>query len=149
MRTVLASTAAVLALVAAAPAGAASGDSAAQMRAIVRAWSTRLNADDNKGIARLFAVPATVIQAPYVYRLRSSHDVALWFSGLPCAGMITSIAVSGRYATAVFRLANRGSSACDAPGTLAAARFEIVHGKIVAWAQVAVPKAASPNPNVI
>jgi hypothetical protein len=41
--------------------------------------------------------------------------------------------------TAVFRLADRGSTPCDGPGTLAAARFTIVKGLITIWEQVPVP----------
>ena len=109
------------------------------MAAIVQAWSDRLNAGDYKGISRLFALPAILIQGPYEYRLPTRHDVALWHSGLPCGGKIVRICYAGRFATAVFRLANRGKTKCDAPGTLAAARFEIVRDKIVSWQQVAVP----------
>ena len=112
---------------------------AAKMKAVVRAWNDRLDAGDNAGIARLFAVPALVIQGAYSYLLRTRAEVAEWFSLLPCAARIVSIAVRGRYATAVFRLANRGSTPCDAPGALAAARFEIVGGKIASWEQVPVP----------
>jgi hypothetical protein len=110
-----------------------------RMAAIVHEWSDRLNARDFAGIARLFALPATLIQGPYEYRLPTRHDVALWHSELPCGGKILRIIYSGRFATAVFRLSNRGKTKCDAPGALAAARFEIVGGKIVSWQQVAVP----------
>jgi hypothetical protein len=113
------------------------------MKAVVRAWNARLNAGDNAGLARLFALPALVTQGPYTYRFRTRAIVAKWFSGLPCAGRVVSITVRGRYATAVFRLGNRGSTRCDAPGSLAAARFEIVGGKIASWEQVPVP--ATPN----
>ena len=116
-----------------------------RMKAVVHAWSARLNAGDNAGIARLFALPAIVIQGQYEYRLRTRAQVALWYSGLPCSGRIVSIAIRGRYATAVFRLGNRGATKCDAPGTLAAARFGIVGGKIVTWEQVPVPAAQSPQ----
>jgi hypothetical protein len=109
------------------------------MAVIVHQWSDRLNARDFDGIARLFALPAILIQGPYEYRLPTRHDVALWHAGLPCGGTILRITYAGRFATAVFRLANRGKTKCDAPGALAAARFEIVHGKIVSWEQVAVP----------
>jgi len=51
--------------------------------------------------------------------------------------------VRGRYATAVFRLANRGSTQCDGPGTLAAARFTIVKGLITIWEQVPVPASGT------
>ena len=118
-----------------------------QMRAVVHAWSVRLNAGDNAGVARLFSVPALVIQGPYAYRLRTRKQVALWYSGLPCSGRVVSVTIRGRFATAVFRLGDRGKTSCDAPGTLAAARFEIVNGKIVRWEQVPVPaKSNEPGP---
>src|SRR5580765_6151179 len=102
---------------------AAPPTSPARMRAVVHAWNDRLNANDNAGVARLFAVPATLIQGPNQYLLRTRAQIALWHSGLPCAGRIVSIAVRGRFATAVFLLGDRGKTHCDAPGTLAAARF--------------------------
>jgi hypothetical protein len=111
-----------------------------RMASVVRAWSAKLNAGDNAGVAKLFALPARIVQGPFLYRLRTRKDVATWHAGLPCAGRIVSITFRGRYATAVFRLGNRGVTACDAPGSLAAARFEIVEGKIVSWEQVEVPK---------
>jgi hypothetical protein len=43
----------------------------------------------------------------------------------------------------VFRLGNRPTSKCDAPGTLAAARFTIVRGKITVWRQVPAPAEGS------
>jgi hypothetical protein len=110
-----------------------------EMEAIVLAWSARLNAGDNAGVARLFALPATIIQRPYLFRLKTGAQVAAWYAGLPCSGQVVSVTFRGRYATAVFKLGNRKSSKCDAPGALAAARFEIVRRKIVSWEQVAVP----------
>jgi hypothetical protein len=119
-------------------------DSPAQMRMIVREWSTRLNAGDNKGIARLFSFPATMIQGGISYRLKTAAQVAIWHEGLPCSGRVVSIATRGRFATAVFVLGNgRPGLQCDAPGTQAAARFEIVSGKIRTWEQVAVPPSAT------
>jgi hypothetical protein len=110
-----------------------------KMAAVILRWSADLNANDNDGISRLFRLPAFVVQGPYAYKLVSRHQVALWFSGLPCAGHVTRIVFHGRFATAVFKLGNRGKTKCDAPGSLAAARFEIVKGKIASWMQVAVP----------
>jgi hypothetical protein len=109
------------------------------MRAVVRAWSERLNAGDNAGVAKLFALPAIVAQGSYVFRFRTRAQLAEWHSGLPCSGRIVSMAIRGRSATAVFRLGDRGATRCDAPGTLVAARFEIVDGKIAVWQQVPVP----------
>jgi len=117
-----------------------------KMAAVVLRWSDRLNAGDNAGIARLFAVPSVVVQGPYAYKLVNRHQVEQWFSGLPCSGHVTRIVFSGRYATAVFRLGNRGKTECDAPGSLAAARFEIVNGKIASWVQVDVPPKAGSTP---
>jgi hypothetical protein len=111
--------------------------------AVIHLWSARLNRGDYKGIARLFAVPAIFIQAPYEYRLVNRKQIAFWHSQLPCSGRVVTITFHGRYATAVFRLGNRPSVKCDAPGSLAAARFEFVNGKIVEWAQVPVPAKAA------
>jgi hypothetical protein len=112
-----------------------------QMEAIVRTWSKRLNTGDNAGIARLFAVPARIIQPPYVYRLTSRKLIALWHSGLPCSGEVIAISFHNNTATATFRLGNRVLTPCDDPGGLAAARFTIVKGLITVWEQVPVPKS--------
>jgi hypothetical protein len=117
-----------------------------RMAAVVLRWSAALNANDNEGISRLFKVPALIVQGAYTYKLVNQHQVALWFSGLPCSGHVTRILFEGRYATAVFKLANRGKTKCDAPGSLAAARFEIVNGRIVSWVQVAVPPVKGAGP---
>jgi hypothetical protein len=136
-------------LVSVAPAvsGAAADRGApARMRAIVREWSKRLNAGDNRGVARLFSLPAVVIQRGVGYRLSTAAEVALWHEGLPCSGRVVSVAIRGRFATAVFVLGSgRPGKKCDAPpGTKAAARFEIVNGKIRSWEQVPVPPSATP-----
>jgi hypothetical protein len=137
-------TSSAIAAVGALPASRAVVARERRMKAVVHAWSARLNAGDNAGVARLFAVPALVAQGPYVYRLRTRAQISEWYSGLPCSGHIVSVAVRGRYATVVFRLGDRGKSPCDAPGTLAAARFGIVNGKIVSWEQIAVPAKKQP-----
>ncbi len=111
------------------------------IEAVVRAWSARLNANDYAGLARLFRLPAVMTQGPYAYRLKTARQLAIWHAALPCGGKVTAVAVRGRYATATFRLANRPGSKCDAPGTLAAARFTVVRGKITAWRQVPVPQS--------
>ena len=140
----------VLALVPAARAASPPAAAAArehQMKTVVHAWSARLNAGDNAGVARLFALPSIIVQGSYAFRFHTRAQLAEWHSGLPCSGRIVSIAIHGRNAVVVFRLGDRGSSHCDAPGTLAAARFEIVDGKIVLWAQVPVPaKKADAGP---
>ncbi len=105
----------------------------------MRAWSARLNAYDNAGIARLFSRPATFVQGGVALRLETAADIALWHRLLPCAGRITSITVKGERATAVFVLANGKNRRCDAPGAKAAAVFRIRGGKIRTWTQVPVP----------
>jgi hypothetical protein len=119
--------------------GAASADTPAEAKRIVRAWSTRLNAYDNAGVARLFAHPATFVQAGLAFRLQTAADIALWHQLLPCAGRVVSITVKGDRATAVFLLANGRNRRCDASGQKAAAVFRIRGGKIRTWTQIPVP----------
>jgi hypothetical protein len=110
----------------------------------VRAWSTNLNAGDNAAEARLFSLPATMIQGQFIYKLATPSQVERWHAALPCSGKIVSITVRGNFATAVFKLGNRTTSRCDAPGTLAAARFRIVRGRISVWQQVPPPPEGQP-----
>jgi hypothetical protein len=119
-----------------------------EMASVVKAWSGRLNASDNAGIANLFSLPATIIQAPFAYRFDNRRQIALWFAKLPCSGKIVRITFNGSSATAVFLLGNRGATHCDGPGTLAAARFEIVDGKIVSWEQLPLPPKPPSAPAV-
>src|SRR5438874_6908711 len=85
---------------------------AERMKAVVRAWSANLNAGNNAAEARLFSLPALMIQGPYGYRLTTARQVARWHAGLPCSGKIVSIRVRGTFATAVFRLGDRRRSKC-------------------------------------
>jgi hypothetical protein len=114
-----------------------------QMKAVVHAWSNRLNARDDDGAARLFKLPAIVAQN-FVARFRTRAELAEWHSLLPCSGKITSIVIRGRYALAVFRLGDRRGAPCASRGAHAAARFEIVGGKIVSWVQIPVPDDQQP-----
>ena len=120
-----------------------------QLKEIVRLWSERLNAGDNAGVARLFRLPATIVQAT-TYGFHTREQLARFHSLLPCSGRIMSIVVKGRYATAVFELGDRPGSRCDSRGVLVAARFEIVGGKIASWEQIPVPRNQDPlNPKVL
>jgi hypothetical protein len=131
---------AVIAASVLAPSAAATAtDTPAEAKRVVRAWSARLNAYDNAGIAQLFSRPATFVQGGAALRLRTAADIALWHRLLPCAGRILSITVKGERATAVFALANGKNRRCDAPGAKAAAVFRIRGGKIRTWTQVPVP----------
>jgi len=109
------------------------------MEAVVRAWSKDLNDGDNAAVARLFRLPATMIQDGFAFRFATVRGLAAFHASLPCSGRVVSITVKGRNAVAVFRLGDRQTSKCDAPGTLAAARFTIVGGKITVWRQVPPP----------
>lgn len=143
VRTVVAAL--LVALLQAPAVGAAQEDSPAATKRVVRAWSMRLNAYDNAGVARLFARPALIAQGGAIFRLETYADIALWHRLLPCAGRITSITVKGERATAVFVLANGKNRRCDAPGQKAAAVFRVRNGKIVSWAQVPVPEQKGPT----
>jgi hypothetical protein len=116
------------------------------MAAVVRAWSARLDAGDDAGVARLFALPATVTQGPYSYRLTTRRQLAIFHAALPCSGRIVAIRFAGSTATATFRLGDRPGSKCDAPGGLAAARFGFRDGKLVSWTQVPVPSGTGGGP---
>ena len=111
-----------------------------RMKAVVRAWEANLNAGNNAAAARLFSLPALIslIQGPWECWCLTPAEVVHFHARLPCSGKIVSIKVRGRYATAVFALlGDRETSKCDSPrGSLTAARFTIVRGKITAWEQV-------------
>jgi hypothetical protein len=136
--------------VAAQPSPATSPSQQLRMKEIVRLWSERLNVGDNAGVARLFRLPATIIQTT-TYGFHTRQQLARFHALLPCSGQITSIVVKGRYATAVFELGDRPGSRCDSRGVLVAARFEIVGGKIVSWEQIPVPRGQDPtrNPKIL
>jgi hypothetical protein len=110
------------------------------MKAVVRAWTANLNAENNGAEARLFSVPAliTLMEGPYGCWCLTPAEVVQFHAQLRCSGEIVSIKVRGRYATAVFRLLrDRETSTCDSPpGSLTAVRFTIVRGKITAWEQI-------------
>ena len=149
MRKLLAAAAPALTHSLAAPTGlarpaATATDTPAAMRTIVHAWSARLNANDNAGVARLFAVPAIIRQGDLIYRLTTRKQLTIWHDGLPCGGTISQIIIRGRFATAVFVLGMRRGHTCQGLDAEAAARFEIVGGKIRSWTQVAVPDQTGP-----
>jgi ketosteroid isomerase-like protein len=143
MRTLLAAGVILAALAAGAAVSPAPGSSPDRIRAVVHAWSDRLNAGDDDGVAHLFRLPAVVVQND-VFRFRTFAQLAEFHRLLPCSGRITSLVVKGDFATAVFRLGDRRGSPCDSRGAFVAARFEIVGGKIVRWVQIAVPESQKP-----
>ena len=114
------------------------------MKAIVHAWSEQAE-------RRRQRRPRAPLQAAGRRRSRTTRSastrtpqLAEYHSLLPCSGHITSIVVKGRFATAVFRLGDRKGSPCDSRGSVVAARFEIVGGKIVRWQQIPVPEKQKP-----
>ena len=109
---------------------------------VVRAWSNAVNAGDNEGAAALFAPRAEVIQGRW-FVLDSEEKALAFNAALPCAGEIVELVSEGDTVTATFRLADRETSLCDAPGAHAAARFRVRDGKIVRWEQL--PGAPAPR----
>jgi limonene-1,2-epoxide hydrolase len=117
----------------------AAGTAAPSPAQVVRAWSKALNADDNSAAGALFAPNARVVQGPLDVRLRTRALAVEFNAALPCSGKILELRVSGDRVTATFRLGERPRHRCDAPGTKAAALFEIRNGRIVLWKQIPVP----------
>jgi len=109
--------------------------------AVVRAWSSALNRNDNEAAANLFARNAVVSQPGYVYVLKTHKQAVDWNSGFPCAGHIASLHVSGASVRADLVLGQRPKHKCGGPGEPAAVLFKVRDGKIVRWQEVA-PVAA-------
>jgi limonene-1,2-epoxide hydrolase len=105
--------------------------------AVVRAWSSALNRNDNEAAANLFARNAVVSQPGYVYVLRTHKLAVEWNSGFPCAGHITSLRVNGNAVRAEFVLGQRPKHHCAGPGQAAAVLFHVRDGKITRWQEVA------------
>jgi outer membrane murein-binding lipoprotein Lpp len=112
-----------------------------RMKAVVRAWTTNLDAGNNAAEARLFKLPALIslMEGPYGCNMcLTAAEVVQLHAQLLCSVKIVSIKVRGRYATAVFgHPGDRETSKCDSPpGSLTGVRFTIVRGKITALEQV-------------
>ena len=110
-----------------------------RMKAVVRAWTANVDAENNEAEARLFSYPAVIslMEGPYGCWCHTRAEVVQFHMQLECSADIVSINVRRRYATAVFRTSDREFSKCDSPpGSLTAVRFTILHGKITAWKQV-------------
>jgi SnoaL-like domain len=129
---------ACLALVAVLAACSGSGDEPSSAEELARAWSRALNAGDNQAAGALFAVGARIEQPGLTLRVRVPEDAALWTASLPCAGRIVAVELDGDDAVATFRLSDRQTSRCDAPGGRARALFRVRDGKIVLFRQLPV-----------
>jgi hypothetical protein len=113
---------------------------------VVREWSDALNAGDNERAADLFAEGAQVVQGDSVVVLRTHADAVDFNSALPCSGKIVNVTTHDDTATATFRLGDRTTSRCDAPGQEAVAAFRVVRGKIVLWHQLPSPAPTPATP---
>ena len=119
-----------------------------RMKAVVRAWEANLNAGNNAAEVRPFSLPALIslLAGPYGCTCTTPGEVVQFHARLLCSAKIVSIEVRGRYATGVFRLlGDRETSKCDEPpGSLTAARFTIVRGKITAMEQTWFKRPGGP-----
>jgi hypothetical protein len=110
-----------------------------RMKAVVRAWTANLNAENNAAEARLFSYPALIslMEGPYGCYCLTRAEVFDFHTQLLCSAKIVSIKVRARVATAVFSMSDREFSKCDSPpGSLTGVRFTIMRGKITVWQQV-------------
>jgi hypothetical protein len=102
---------------------------------VVRAWSESLNNGDNEGAADLFAPSAEVIQGRS-FVLETRREAILFNESLPCSGRIVALDAQDDTVTATFRLGDRETSRCDAPGAEVRATFRVREGKIFLWQQL-------------
>lgn len=113
---------------------------AERMKAVVRAWNAKVNAENNVAAARLFSHPALIslMAGPYGCYCLTLADVVRFHTQLLCSVKIVSIKVRGRYVTAVFgRFGDRVTSKCNEPGAaLTGVRFTIVRDKITVLKQM-------------
>ena len=123
-----------LAIVVLAAAGCGGGDPSPE--SVVRAWSEAVNTGDDEAAAELFAPGAEVIQGNLRGRLETYEDAVLFNRALPCSGRIVRVESGKDGVTATFRLGDRPSSACDAPGAEVRAFFRVEGGKITLWHQL-------------
>lgn len=121
------------------------GGGSASPESVVRAWSEAINSDDNEAAADLFARGAEVIQAGSLV-LRTEEEARRFNAGLPCSGEIVDLVADGDSVTATFRLGDRRTSRCDAPGAEARAEFRVRDGKIVLWHQLPSPRGEGSEP---
>jgi hypothetical protein len=130
-----------LAVLALAP-GCGGGPPSAE--SVVRAWSESLNTGDNEAAADLFAPSAQVIQGRR-FVLETRREAIAFNASLPCSGQIVELDTRADTVIATFRLGDRETSRCDAPGAEARAAFRVREGKIVLWHQLPDAAGAAPG----
>ena len=120
------------------------GSRARSTEDVARAWSAALDRGDNEGAARLFARDAHIVQSGELV-LGTHADAVRWNASLPCGGKIASVTLqSANEVLVVFTLTERPHHVCDAPGSQAAALFQVRGGEIVLWHQTVVPQPDTP-----
>ena len=120
-------------------------DSPAATKRIVRAWSARLNAYDNVGVAKLFARPAVFVQSG----AGSARDGGGHRAVAPPAALRRPDRVDhgeGRARDRRLRPRQRQEPPLRRPGRQGRSRFRVRNGKIVTWAQIPVPKPRAQPP---
>jgi limonene-1,2-epoxide hydrolase len=127
----------VFLLVALAAGLAGCGGEARGPESVVEAWSDAVNDGDNERAARLFADEAQVVQGGRTLVFHDRSEARAWNAALPCSGRILKIDAKDDLAEATFVLADRGETACDAPGATARVLVRVRDGKIVLWHQLA------------
>jgi hypothetical protein len=124
-------------LLAAVAAGLAGCRGARGPESVVEAWSDAVNDGDNERAARLFADEAQVVQGGRTIVFHDRSEARSWNAALPCSGRILTLDAKDDLAEATFVLADRGDTACDAPGATARVLVRVREGKIVLWHQLA------------
>src|SRR5262245_35828453 len=68
-----------------------------RMKAVVRAWTANLNAENNAAQARLFSLPATIslMEGPYGCYCMTPWEVVQFHVQLPCSLKFVSMKVRG------------------------------------------------------
>jgi len=85
--------------------------------------------------ARYFALPSRLqlVAGGPIAIIRRHQQVVAFNRLLPCGARLVNARQVGRYVDALFVLANRAGSRCDAPGASARTAFVVRGGLIVEW----------------
>jgi hypothetical protein len=104
--------------------------------ATIRAWVDAERQGEAIRAAEYFSLPAIVLNGPEPLLLRTTEQVRLWNSALPCgATLLRAVDVRG-WTIARFRLIDRPGRHCDGVGNTATTAFAMRRGKIAMWIRV-------------